>query len=323
VKRTAQARLAIAISMSAYAIAWLLWDHWRAPASGIDFDQLWYAATALRRGLNPYIVVGPRGPWYVMPWPLYYPMPAILLVWPLSFLPLLLARCIFVAIPTGVLAYGMTRAAWWPLLLFLSGAYIEAARLGQWSILFSCALIYPVLAVAFPAKPTAAMISASAMPRPSRYVAVIAFAAWTALLGVSFAVFPCWLVSWLAVVRDAPHIRPMLLAPGGFLLLLGVLRWRQRAGRMLLAYALVPHLRVVYEALPLLVLAESRPWALLLAVGSLIAYTAQAILVWPTDPTMVSPRLAEWSLVCIYLPALVMTLYPHQSPDRTARPPTN
>jgi hypothetical protein len=62
---------------------------------------------------------------------------------------------------------------------------------------------------------------------------------------------------------------------------------------------------------------------LLLAVGSLIAYTAQAILVWPTDPTMVSPRLAEWSLVCIYLPALVMTLYPHQSPNRTARPPTN
>jgi hypothetical protein len=138
---------------------------------------------------------------------------------------------------------------------------------------------------------------------------VTVLASWAALLAISFAIFPTWMRSWLEAIRNAPHIQPLLFAPGGFLLLLGVLRWRQPAGRMLVAYAIVPHLRVVYEAVPLLVFAETRQSALMLAVGSLIAYAAQAILIWPYDPSMVSPRLAEWSLVCVYLPALVIVLH--------------
>ena len=63
-----------------------------------DLDQVWYAATALRHGLNPYDVIGPTATWFHWNWPLYYPMPAVLLALPLSFLPLAVARYVFVGV---------------------------------------------------------------------------------------------------------------------------------------------------------------------------------------------------------------------------------
>src|SRR5687768_15801799 len=44
-----------------------------------DLDQLLHAANALREGQNPYEVVGP-GRAFEWAWPVFYPLPAILIV---------------------------------------------------------------------------------------------------------------------------------------------------------------------------------------------------------------------------------------------------
>lgn len=44
---------------------------------------------------------------------------------------------------------------------------------------------------------------------------------------------PHWPVDWLDALRGAPHYAPPVQRPGGFLLLLAFLRWRQPEARML------------------------------------------------------------------------------------------
>src|SRR6185295_19290052 len=118
------ARILVACAMAGYGIWWLYLNRGLGHS---DLDQVWYAATALRHGLNPYDVIGPTGTWFKWNWPLYYPMPAVLLGVPLSFLPLAVARYLFVGASSGLLAYGVTRRAWFPLMIFASGAYVNAA----------------------------------------------------------------------------------------------------------------------------------------------------------------------------------------------------
>jgi hypothetical protein len=93
------ARVVVAIAMGCYGVWWLIADR---GATQNDFDQVWYAATALRNGLNPYDVIGPTGTWFHWPWRFYYPMPAVLLAFPLSFLPLTIARSAFVGASSRV-----------------------------------------------------------------------------------------------------------------------------------------------------------------------------------------------------------------------------
>src|SRR5689334_6881561 len=59
-----------------------------------DFAQLWYAARAWRYGMNPYDVVGP-GRAFPWPFPLLYPLPAVIVAVPFSFLPVRLAEALF------------------------------------------------------------------------------------------------------------------------------------------------------------------------------------------------------------------------------------
>jgi len=76
----------------------------RTPDHVADFDQLWHASRALFDGRDPYSAVGP-GRAFDFPWPLYYPVPALLIVAPLVVLPLLFARVALVCIGAWLLAY--------------------------------------------------------------------------------------------------------------------------------------------------------------------------------------------------------------------------
>ena len=301
---TRRARLFVAALIACYGIGWLLGDRWLNPTLPTDFDQVWYAARALRLGLNPYQVIGPAGSWYRMPWPLYYPLPAIILIWPLSFVPLFLARCLFLGLSSALLAYGVTRRSWLPLLIFVSGSYMEAARLAQWSPLFAASLAMPLLSVCFPAKPSAAALCGPAVQWRRRQVAAV-MVCWVALLITAWVILPTWLGDWLVTLHQTPHIRSMLVAPGGVLLLGAILRWRRPEGRLLFAYAVVPHNASAYEALPVLLVATSRPEFTLLGVGSVCAFILQTQVQWPL---VMGSHFPVGNIFCVYLPALVMVL---------------
>ena len=298
------ARILVAVAIAGYGIWWLFLN--RALGSS-DLDQVWYAATALRHGLNPYEVIGPTGTWFHWTWRFYYPMPAVLLAVPFSFLPLTVARYVFVGASSGLLAYGVTRRAWFPLMIFASGAYVNAALVAQWSPLFAAAILLPGLAVVFPAKPTLAAICAAPMST-SRRTAIAVLLCWTVLAILSWVALPQWFASWRDAVRGAAHVRPLIALPGGFLLLAAALKWRRPEARLLIAYALVPHTTLLYEAVPALLFPDTWRQMLMLTIGSIVAYGIESTVIHATDTPTLIARQGMVTLLCVYLPALALVL---------------
>ncbi|HEU4564001.1 MAG TPA: hypothetical protein VFS05_05115, partial [Gemmatimonadaceae bacterium] len=188
-----------------------------------DFDQLWGAARALLAGADPYAVVGP-GRAVDWPFPLYYPLPAVLLAAPLALLPLSIARALFVGGSSALLAYLVTRDGYGRLPIFLSGPFFMAVTAAQWSPLLTAAYLLPALAWVTVAKPNIG--AALAVASPTSRFAVAGALGGAALVGASFLVHPAWVTEWLRAFRGAPHFVPPVLHLAGPLLLLALLRWR-------------------------------------------------------------------------------------------------
>jgi hypothetical protein len=270
-----------------------------------DFDQVWAAAAALWRGENPYLVVGPRGAFH-WHWPLYYPMPALVLAAPLALLPLVAARMAFAGISAALLAYGITRDGFsrWP--LFISISFIVNVELVQWSNLLTAAMLLPLLSGIAIAKPNIGIgVVAFAERRSTLWVA---FFVSTFLLGVSFAVFPSWLPYWLENTRSAPHIAPLLFRPGGSLILTSLLRWRRPEARLLAALACTPLTPTFYDPVLLYVVTRTFREALVLTASTFILFFIVAF----AGPIHTSAQWGEIvttaSVWVVYLPCVIIVL---------------
>jgi len=294
--------LAIAAVCGAFAYSYAL-GH---PGKLVDIDQLWFAARALVAGRNPYDEVGP-GRAFSMDFRLYYPLPAVMAFTPLALLPMHVARASFVAIAMGTLALAVTRDGWWRLSVLLSGSAFMAIIAGQWSPLLTAALYFPVLGALFIVKPNVGLALATAF---RTNVAVnTALVGGLALLAASLRVQPDWPRDWLAAVRSAPHFAPPVLHLGGPVILLALLRWRRPEARMLVAFACIPHTTLVYEALPLLLVASNLRESLLLGLLTGVVYLVPAAV--PQLATPVTARIAitgDLLVALLYLPCVLLVL---------------
>jgi hypothetical protein len=283
----------VAAAAAAYVLGF--YGH-QAPGTVSDLDAIWTAARALRAGQDPYAAIQ-SPPW---PWNLQYPLPAVLVALPFSLLPLPLARATFMGLSTGLLAYGLTRRAWWPLTALAGGQLFYALQSVQWTPLFMAAVLLPPLQVLWPLKPTSGASLFAAYPNWRTVAGAIV------LLGLAFVAWPHWLDGWLAAVRRAPH-RPAILHPGGVLLLLALLRWRLPEGRQLAVMACMPLSPHLYEALPLMLVARTRRELLALAACGTIGLAAGAF-----TPHSVGQDhgVIPWAVVFVtaYLPALFVVL---------------
>lgn len=294
---TPRVRAGIAALIAAAAAVYVLafYGH-QAPGTVSDLDAIWTAARALRAGQDPYAAIQ-SPPW---PWNLQYPLPAVLVVLPLSLLPLPLARATFMGLSTGLLAYGLTRRAWWPLIALAGGQMFYALQSVQWTPLFMAAVLLPPLQVLWPLKPTTGASLFAAYPNWRTVAGGVI------LLGLAFLAWPHWLDGWVSAVRRAPH-RPAILHPGGVLLLLALLRWRLPEGRQLAAMACMPLSPHLYEALPLMLVARTRVELLALATCGTIGLAAGAF-----TPHSVGQNhgVIPWVVVFLtgYLPALFVVL---------------
>jgi hypothetical protein len=270
----------------------------QAPSTGSDFDQCWIAARALIDGGDPYAAVVAAG-W---PWPLYYPLPAVLIALPLVLVPIAVARVVFAGVGAGFLAYAMTGRGWWGLAVFASAPLLDALTNVQWSPLLTAAALLPALGWALAAKPTIGLALWSAFPRRTTAIGV------AVLAGVSLLVMPGWPRSWLAAASTAHHILPPIVRPGGFLLLLALLRWRRPEARLIAALSCLPHSPALYEALPLFIAASTAREALALALLSYLAYGATLLL--PSGLPLAEWNAARWPLMLLllYLPVLLVVL---------------
>ncbi len=294
----------------------------------IDFDLQWLGLRALAAGANPYDVVGPDGE-YFFPFPYYYPLTATVLVWPLGFLSIAFARAVFILGSAGILAWVASRHGdrWIPMLL--SGSFIHAVALGQWTPLLTAALLAPTLGVVTIAKPHLGI--AIAVSHCSRRFMVASVGGGMVLFLASLALHPTWPVDWLVTLRAAPagsHTAPMLQI-GGPLILFALLRWRQPEARLLVAMAAIPQTGVLYDTLPLFLVSRTRKEAWVLCAFSLVAYAVQTQLAnvmlgegmggdFITPFNAFRSRVGAWMVWLMYIPALAIVLL--RKDDRVGNP---
>ena len=302
-------RVLVALAIGLVAGAYWVYASWANPTGVSDFDQLWAGARAMLDGANPYAVVranspGPRGPFE---YNLYYPLPALLVISPLAWLPIVEARAAFCGISFGILAFLLTRRAWYPLAGLASGAGLMTLTLDQWSGLTAAAVLAPALSLAAATKPNA-HVAVIASYRRWRAVAVSA-ATGAIFFVIAFVVRPGWVGEWLGAINRDPNLRPIGFHPLGWLLLLALLRWRRQAARWILVACFLPGTPVVYNALPLF----AYPWSFRTTlVLALLSHAAM----WP--PLLASARgngFADYAAVSVpsllfllYLPAVVFLL---------------
>lgn len=279
-----------------------------------DLDQVLQASRAVLDGLDPY---SPEVASWVEDWgfPLYYPLPTLLAALPLALLPIHLARVVFVGLSTFLLAWAVTRAGPHRLWIFASGAYLGALASTQWSPLLTASLLLPMLAPVMVAKPNIG--AAFMLSGPGRRFVLAGLIGGGILVAASFVYDPGWVPKWLAALQGAPHFTPPVLLPGGAIVLLALLKWRRWDARLLVAMACMPHTTMVYEALPILLVAKGWKQTLLLSILSLVALAGQFMLDSRISGSevMALEAFAEWtrgvgmlSVALIYLPATIMIL---------------
>jgi hypothetical protein len=266
-----------------------------------DFAWALRAAGDLLAGYDIYRY--PPGP-YAIP----YPLPAALVAMP--FVPLRpeLAAATFIGLSSGLLAWLLLRQrghAWW-LLIFVSWSYWYALIFAQWSPLIVCmAFLGPLLPLVL-VKPQIALPMLVLKP-PTRTGLAL-----TVLIGLlSLLLYPTWPWVWLDQIGSYQGTRPPLLSlPLGPLLLLALLRRRDRRAWLILAMAVMPQ-RMVYDQLALLLVATTRRELRFMVVCS-----------WVTLPVMLySGGWSElpggwqnWVILTLYLPALFVLLWPGLRP---------
>lgn len=288
------------IAAVATAVSWVLSAQRTQPS---DLAQAWVGARTLLDGGNPYDVVGP-GREFEWEFPLLYPMPAILAVVPLSFLPLRVADAVFMAFSAGLLAWGLTRAQLFnpQLLVFGSVACYFVLLTSQWSLLIVASALVPTFGALVACKPTIGLAMLAAYPSRRAVVGAAVF------LGASTLAFPWWPRAWLSTLGAATHITAPMVQFGGPLLLLAGLKWRRPEARLLLALALVPHTPAMHEAIPLFLVANRLREAVTLCLLTLaVPLIVGAIGPFATYNEWMAAS-ARWMVWLLYLPCLAVVL---------------
>lgn len=303
---TSRLLFAVAVGAVSALIAWYA-THVSLPGRPSDFDQVWYAGRASLGGRNPYAEIGP-GRVFNWPWPFFYPMTAAVVVAPLLPFTAEIARSIFIFTSSALLAWAVTREDWHHVPLFLGGAFITNALACQWSALLTAALCIPAIAWVAIGKPN---LGALLLANPNRRSLTFAIAGGLAALAVSVAIAPYWPAEWFDVARaafDDRNEEAIITSPGGFLVLLALLRWRRADARLILLLACLPLTVQAYSYLPLALVAATQRQASVLALLSWAAWLLPTA-INAIDPTVGTPALLTLIyLTCNFVPALGLVL---------------
>jgi hypothetical protein len=236
-----------------------------------------------------------------------YPFTTMVMLWPLTLLPLQWVVSAFLGLSSAALAYGIGRhGARWQFLIFLSPPYWAAIESVQWSPLVTASLLLPaLLPIAILAKPQLALV-----PAVNGKWSIRTLAATVAIVLISIIVWPAWPVEWWqrGNLQTFVGYSPLLVLPG-FLLLAAALAWRTPSGRLVLAMSL-PLQRYFYDQLPLFLIPKTWRQMILMLLS---AWTVVAVCFWRGWAAFGSGAQHKhvWIAVVIgmFLPALGITLY--------------
>lgn len=278
-------RLSISVvaGVASGALCWFLLRHFHQGAA--DFGWAIRAAQYLLRGRNPYDT------------PLQqYPATAAVFALPFVLLSAEMAAGIFFGLSSALLAFGVTAEGYEGLLVFFAYPYWAAMLTAQWSPLILAAGFLPWLLPAAMAKPQVGF--PVAFTRMSR----TGLLACLAVLAATLLWMPSWPLLWWLQLGNYQHFFPLLVLPGP-LLLLALLRWRDRDAVVLLLMAVMPQ-RWFFDAFVLWLIPKTRrEW--LAAAG--FSWGA-GIWRWYHQPQNFT-QVGRWAVLWIYLPMLGIILF--------------
>jgi hypothetical protein len=237
----------------------------------------------------------------VVPEPFFYPFPTLLVLAPFALLPLGVAVAAFVGLSATLLAYAVITRCPERLPIFLGAGFFVALVLGQWSPIITATLLIPALGWLCVLKPNLGLAAAASNPTK------VAILGGGTLLAATLLIQPTWPAEWLRNLHSMPpHPMPLRL-PGGFLILIVLLRWRRPEARLVAAMACVPQLMYFADQLPLWLVPRTRRETMVLSAVSAGAWIASLIINIQADrqPAFSS---VPYVLVGVYLPAVIMVL---------------
>jgi len=300
-----RALVAVAVGGASFALALCFRLVFHQASS--DFDQIVLGAQRVLAGETPYT----RTPLPGLQWPIYYPLPALLLGVPFTALPIAWAQATFCGISGACFGWAMSADSGAKLFALATWPYVLSVSLGQWGPLLMATTAIPVLGWLAIVKPNLGLaLGVGYGDRWARQPAVWYNGAVIGLLLIaSFVLRPQWVSEWIGVLSaPTPHLIMPIRATGGFLLLLALFRWREPAARTLAALAFVPQTFSSYDSLLVFLVPKTRRESLVLvaattAVTAVIGYTGPA----PTYAETVR-RFAVWRIFLVYLPAIAIIL---------------
>jgi hypothetical protein len=179
-----------------------------------------------------------------------YPLPAAFVALPFLRMPPELAAAIFYGVSSFLLALGLTRTSYYRLRIFLAFPYWAGVLTAQWSTIITASAFFPLLLPVTMMKPQVGLPVFLTRVTRRGLVACLVLAA------LSLIVLPRWPLLWLGQAHNYEHFIPILVFPGP-LLLLALLRYRDRDAWLLLLAALMPQ-RWFFDAFTLWLIPKSR-----------------------------------------------------------------
>jgi hypothetical protein len=268
---------------------------------GGDFLWSMMAGADLLAGRDPYRYP-PNSLW------IPYPLPAAFVGLPFSFFPPAIGAGLFFGLSSGLLAYVITKDRYDRLWMFLAMPFWFALFYAQWAPLIMAAAFIPALLPVVLIKPQIALpVGLTHLSRTGIYCCV-------AVLLLSVLTYPTWPLVWLSQIRQYQKFFPVLAMPFGPLLLLALLRWRDKDAQLLLLASVFPE-RYFYDSFILWLIPKTRSEVRLTALLSWGTLLWRVIVPSASLPTVVS--------AFCFLPMLSVILLrrPNGSPPPTQPSP--
>ena len=249
-----------------------------------DFRWAVHLAQRVLAGQNPYDTPFEQ-----------YPLTAALFALPFVRLQPETAAGLFYGISSALLAFGLTRHSYRGLMIFLAYPYWAGMLTVQWSPLIAASAFFPLLLPVTMAKP---QIGLSVFLTHASRRGVLACLVIAAL---SLVIMPRWPIIWMAQGRHYEHFIPLLVLPGP-LLLLALLRYRERDAILLLLAACMPQ-RWFFDSFILWLIPKSRReivWTVFFSWGA-------GLWRWYHFPHSFA-QVGRWAVIFLYLPMLAVVL---------------
>jgi hypothetical protein len=278
-------RLAVsaAIGLASGMFCTFLMFHFQQGAA--DFGWALRLSQRLLAGQNPYDTPYEQ-----------YPLTAAFFALPFVRLQPEVAAGCFWGISSFLLALGLTRHGYTRLLVFLAYPYWAGILTVQWSPIIMAAAFFPLLLPVTMAKPQIGLpIFLTNLTRRGLIACVL-------LAALSVVIKPTWPMLWMRQFGNYEHFIPLLVLLPGPLLLLALLRWRDRDAWLLLLASGMPQ-RWFFDAFTLWLIPKTRRELL----GAALISWGAGIWRWYQFPHSFN-QVGRWAVLFLYLPMLAILL---------------